>query len=539
MSWINYWWVVKVRINQISVPLDFDEQVLRNRVARKLGCPPALVSGIEVTRRSLDARTRNPEPVYVLSAVADLALDRLPHKAHRKDIEFLDKLEEEATVKVIAGIRDNDRPLVVGAGPAGLIAALELALAGARPVLIDRGDDSEGRAGKVNDFWKDGVLDSESNVLYGEGGAGLFSDGKLTARSKDRGRVRRFFQHLVDSGADPDILVEAEPHIGSDHLLQVVPEIRKRIIELGGEVRFRSRLEDLHIEGGELRGVTVNGRETTCSSCILAVGHSARDVYEMLGRRGVEIKAKPFAIGVRLELPQEQIDQAQYGRWARNPKLGAASFRLTRRAEMVARDCYSFCMCPGGKVMSCASEADCLTTNGMSYSRRSLEQGNAAFLVPVTPADFGDGPFAGVEFQRKIEAQGFAIGGSGYALPAVRLVDFLAERVSDIPESRSCGRAVPGELRDVLPDYVVDTLVFMIPRMLKQLQGVKIDDVLLYGPETRSSAPLRINRNDYGVSTTVGGLYPAGEGAGYAGGIVSSALDGMKQAEQYFHHQSA
>jgi len=253
----------------------------------------------------------------------------------------------------------------------------------------------------------------------------------------------------------------------------------------------------------------------------------------MLHQRGVKIQAKPFAIGVRVELPQGQIDKAQYGRFAGNARLGAASFRLTRRAEAAARDCYSFCMCPGGQVISCASERDHLTTNGMSYSGRLLNQGNAAFLVPVGIADYGESPLSGVEFQRRIEAKGFVAAGAGYGMPAVRLVDFLTERVSDMPDNRSCITAVPCELRNVLPDYVTDTLAVTIPAMLKQLKGVNVDSVLLYGPETRSSAPLRIERGDEGMSVTVSGLYPAGEGAGYAGGIVSSALDGMKQAERY------
>lgn len=522
---------MRIRVNQISVPLDYSQDLVRQRLAGKVWCPAGLLSSVRVIRRSLDARERNPQPVYVLSAEAELALDRLPDRARVNDIEIIGGADVYKPVRLKYAVADSKRPLVVGAGPAGLMAALELALGGARPVLIDRGDEASRRAGKVGAFWNDGVLDPESNVLFGEGGAGLFSDGKLTARTKDRGRVGRFFRHLVDCGADPDILIDAEPHIGSDHLLNVVPEIRRRIIENGGDVRFGVKLTDIHVENGRICGAKADDQEIECSACILAVGHSARDVYEMLVRCGVALEAKPFAVGVRLEVPQKQIDKSQYGGLAGDRRLPAASFRLTRRAEGEARACYSFCMCPGGQVISCASEPDRLTTNGMSFSQRSLSFGNAAFLVPVEPSDFGEAPLAGIEFQRKIESKAFALAGGGYNLPAVRLVDFLKGRVSDIPEKRSCGRAVPAELREVLPGFVVEALVKAVPPMIKLLRGVKIDDIILYGPETRSSAPLRVVRSGTGESISCAGLYPAGEGAGYAGGIVSSAIDGMKQAE--------
>lgn len=519
-------------IRQLSVPLSYDEEVLRKTLSRRLGCSSAAIRTIEVKRRSLDARPRNPHPAYVLSVLADVGIDSLPSKTTRRDIEFLDDLPEVTPIRVVAAKAGKERPIVVGAGPSGLMAALELAMAGAKPILVERGEDAVSRSGKVNAFWKDGALDPESNVLYGEGGAGLFSDGKLTARSKDKGRLQRFFRHLVESGADPDILIDAEPHIGSDQLLQIVPALRGKIVEFGGEVRFGARLDDLKIEKGALRGVVVNGEEIPCSSCILAVGHSSRDVYHMLASRSVELAPKPFAVGVRLELPQRQIDKAQYGRFASGGKLPVASFRLTRRAEAAARACYSFCMCPGGRVISCASEPNRLTTNGMSYSVRSLDQGNAAFLVPVTPEDFGDAPLDGIEYQRQIEERGFAQGGESYAVPAVRLADFLAEKTSDLPASRSCESSVAVELREVLPDYVTDTLAHMIPKMLKQLNGARLEDALLYGPETRSSSPLRVVRDKVsGMSTNVTGLFPAGEGAGYAGGIVSSAVDGIRQAQ--------
>jgi uncharacterized FAD-dependent dehydrogenase len=279
----------------------------------------------------------------------------------------------------------------------------------------------------------------------------------------------------------------------------------------------------------------VNGKEIDCTHCVLAVGHSARDVYQMLATQGVNLQPKPFAVGVRLELPQSAIDRAQYGRFAGSPLLGAASFRLTRREENGIRSCYSFCMCPGGKVISCASEPDLFTTNGMSYSTRSLPTGNAAFLVPVGPADYPEHPIpalAGVEFQRQLERKAFTAAGGGYKVPACRLVDFLARRISrELPAGCSCPYAVPIEFRDILPEFVTHTLEKAIPPMLKELNGVGPDTAVLYAPETRSSSPLWITRNPEGESTSTRGLYPAGEGAGYAGGIVSSALDGMRAAE--------
>ncbi len=528
---------MRIQVQQVNVPLTYDDATVLQRVGRKVGCEPGSLSNPTVVRRSLDARPRNPEPVYVLTVEVDLNLPALPHCAKSPGIEVLVESSEDnpPSVRVQSGTGTTPRVVVVGAGPAGLMAAYQLALAGARPLLIERGDDAAGRAPKVAEFWNQGILDPESNVLYGEGGAGLFSDGKLTARSKERGRIRDFMKLLHSCGAGENVLIEAEPHVGSDALLTILPRLRERIIAAGGEVRFRSRLDAVIIESGRLRALVVNGKEIDCTHCVLAVGHSARDVYQMLATQGVSLQPKPFAVGVRLELPQSAIDRAQYGRFAGSPLLGAASFRLTRREENGIRSCYSFCMCPGGKVISCASEPDLFTTNGMSYSTRSLPTGNAAFLVPVSPSDYPEHPIpalAGVEFQRQLERKAFTSAGGGYKVPACRLVDFLAQRVSpELPEGGSCPYAVPIEFRNILPNFVTTTLEKAIPPMLKELNGVRPDTAVLYAPETRSSSPLWITRNPEGESTSTRGLYPAGEGAGYAGGIVSSALDGMRAAE--------
>jgi uncharacterized FAD-dependent dehydrogenase len=528
---------MRIHVQQVNVPLDYTAASLLQRVSHRVACQPSQLSNVTVVRRSLDARPRNPAPLYVVTAEADLALDALPKNAHQPGIECLTEPAAAPRQRRIPSTPViGPRPIVVGAGPAGLLAAYTLAMAGARPILIERGEDARSRAPKVARFWKDGTLDPESNVLYGEGGAGLFSDGKLTARSKERGRIRDFMRLLHACGADENVLIDAEPHVGSDVLLTVVPRLRECILEAGGEVRFKSRLETLIVRDGGLKAVVVNGQEVACEHCILAVGHSARDVYEALAAAGVALAAKPFAVGVRLELPQAAIDRAQYGRFAGNPLLGAASFRLTRRAEKGGRACYSFCMCPGGKVIACSSEPGLFTTNGMSYSKRSLPRGNAAFLVPVDLADYPAHPIpalAGVAFQRELERKAFAMAGGRYAVPAVRLVDFLARRCStELPADCSCSPLVPVEFRDFLPECVTHTLERAIPAMLKELNGIQLDSAVLYAPETRSSSPVWMVRQPDGASAGTRGLYPAGEGAGYAGGIVSSAVDGMRAAEQ-------
>ena len=524
-----------LRIQQVNVPLDYTPAFLLLRVSQKVACEPALLSNLTVIRRSLDARPRNPAPQYALTVEVDLNRRDLPTGAHRPSIECLEPPALASAQPVRMPRPGAPRPVVVGAGPAGLLAAYTLAQAGARPILIERGENAQARAPKVARFWREGTLDPESNVLYGEGGAGLFSDGKLTARSKERERVRDLMQLFHACGADASVLIDAEPHIGSNVLLQLVPRLRERILSAGGDVRFQSRLESLVIRDRQLQAVVVNGQELPCQQCVLAVGHSARDVYDLLLAAGIELAVKPFAVGVRLELPQAAIDRAQYGRLAGSPLLGAASFRLTRREESGVRACYSFCMCPGGTVIACASEPGLLTTNGMSDSQRSLARGNAAFLVPVGPADYPASPvsvLAGLAFQRDMERKAFVAGGGDYGVPAVRLVDFLARTCSDLPKGCSCNRIVPAEFRSILPEAITRTLEKTIPAMLKELNGVRREDAVLYAAETRSSSPVWIVRDPNGETPAARGVFPAGEGTGYAGGIVSSAIDGMRAAEQ-------
>jgi uncharacterized FAD-dependent dehydrogenase len=526
---------MRLRISQIPVKLDYEKPNVLAAVARLLNCREDELDRLVLLRRSIDARGMDAQPRFVLSVEVDYLGEAAPPLVAGR-VELA--VEPEPTPVIPHLASRKHRPMVVGAGPAGLMAALTLAEAGWKPLLIERGADVLIRSHQVETFRQDGVLNLESNVLYGEGGAGLFSDGKLTARSKDRGAIRQFFELLVDCGASSDILIDAEPHLGSDVLSQIIPTLRKRICELGGEVWFGKKLDGLHIEDGALRGVTVSGEEITTDTCLLATGHSARDVYAMLAEVGVPLAAKPFAVGLRAEMPQSRLNVAQYGRWATHPRLGSAGFRLTRKPGQTTRGCYSFCNCPGGLVMACASSDGMLTTNGMSYSSRAKPFGNAAFLVPVGPNDYPAGlknaDLAGVGLQRTMERTAFLTGGGDYGLPAQPLIDFLEDREpTGIPEARSCTRAVPADVARLLPDEVARTLRSTLPKMLRELNGIRHEDVLLYGVETRSSSPVRISRDsETSQSTGVRGLYPIGEGSGYAGGIVSSALDGMSSARR-------
>ena len=523
--------LMNYRIHQLILPLDYEEKDLRAAVCRKLGCRADQLLAVSIVRRSVDSRPRCHGPVFVLSvevrtsAAIDLPAD---------DVEAFSP--EDFDVPPVLKNKGRLRPVVVGAGPAGLMAALTLAGAGLNPLILERGASCDARSEKVRLFWKHGSLDPQTNVLFGEGGAGLFSDGKLTSRSKDRPRVRRFLDTLVRCGAPENIRIDAEPHLGSDALMRIVPKLRRHIEENGGEFRFNALLEDMRVENGSLRALRVNGSWMDADACMLAAGHSARDMYGMLDGAGATLAAKPFAVGVRLELAQDRIDRAQWGRWAGHPRLGAAAFRLTHSGRDPHRACYTFCMCPGGEVIPCASAPGEMTTNGMSYAARSGAFANAAFLVPVDPQDFPasenlPGVLAGCEFQADIERAVFASGGSDYSLPASDLESFLKGRAPEGLPRRSWARSRPADIRRCLPDFVADSLADAIPAMLKRLKGVGPEEVLLYAAETRSSSPVRVLRGKDGQALGVRGLFPCGEGSGYAGGIVSSAVDGIIAAE--------
>ncbi len=535
---------MKVHVAQLSVGLDYGDADVIASAAEKLRIPLEAVVACRVTRRAVDARKIRGGVRFILhvdAEIDDSAAENVFKIAQIvEDVEIAAEREEPAApspaIQVSAAFRKQ--PVVVGAGPAGLLAAWRLAAAGARPVLIERGAPVEERGASVSRFWRRGELDAEDNVLFGEGGAGLFSDGKLNTRSKLRGYMQTVLRLLVECGAPESILIDAEPHLGSDRLAEIVPRLREKIVALGGMVKFRSRLDGVETADGRLAAVVVNSQRMETSHCVLATGHSARDVYRMLHASGITLEAKPLAVGVRIEVPQKQIDLSQFGSSAGHPRLGAASFRLTQPpGGKSTRACYTFCMCPGGVVMACASSEGMLTTNGMSFSGRDGAYGNAAFIVPVGPEDFGAGataadPLAGVAWQAAIEAKAFIAGGGDYSLPACMLTDFLAGSVSaSLPDDRSCVRSLPADIHGILPPYVVETLVASVPAMLRKLRDVRVEEGIVYASETRSSSPVRIVRDENFQSVSTRGLYPAGEGAGYAGGIVTSAIDGLRAAE--------
>lgn len=513
----------RYRIEQLRVPFRYSDKTVYRKIAKQCRIPVSIVSDIDIIRRSFDARK---EPLYVLTVEFSTTT---PIKNPGKTVVPVTDVSIVETVPWVGP--QSYRPVVVGTGPAGISAAWYLAKAGLNPIILERGDTSDERYKKVMKYWHEGILDTESNVLFGEGGAGLFSDGKLTARSKEKGKIRQFLDLLVSHGADTSIIIDKLPHIGSDKLMEISPRIRKEIEELGGEFHFSTTVTRVLFENNNVIGVETNRGSFRSESVILAIGHSARDTYEALALDNVAMKAKPFAIGLRVEIPQHKINQSRYKDF--KPEYGAAEYRLTRKSEGEFRSCYSFCMCPGGVVVSCASEAEMLTSNGMSFSQRDLPAGNAAFLVPIGIEDFqSDSPMAGIELQRELETKAYLLSGSDYSLPASTLYSYLKnEKCSKLCAYTSPHRVTPANLNEVLPSYVNKTLHDAIPKMLKQLGNPDWKKVMLYGPETRSSAPVQISREINGESVSHKGLFPTGEGAGYAGGIVSSGIDGLKAAE--------
>lgn len=527
---------MRLMVSQFKTGLELEEAQLAGALARELQLPAGSISGLEIRRKSLDARR---EPSFVYTLVFEVGFSEY-------ELEAL--LQKNPNLKPYAAAAESgidiyanpiavpdQRPVIVGAGPAGLFAGFRLAAAGWRPVILERGDGLAERVGKVQAFWNGGALDPESNIQYGSGGAGTFSDGKLTTRIKDP-RTATILDILVRLGAPPEIRYWQYPHIGTDLLRQVIAGLEDFIRERGGEIRFRNRLTEIaYPQAGPIRLTVNEERELETDRLILATGNSARDIYRMLRRRGLSLKAKPFAVGLRIEHPQELIDRAQYGRWAGHPKLGPAEYHLTYQHRASGRGVYSFCMCPGGMVIGATSLEGAVVTNGMSFHARDSGVANAAIIVTVGPRDFGgDAELAGLEYQEALERKAFALGGGGFYAPAQRVGDFLRHRPSAsfgalAPSYRPGVR--PANLRELFPAELGQALADGIVQFGRQVKGFDWPDAMLTGVETRTSAPVRIERGEDRQALGFPGIYPVGEGAGYAGGIVSSALDGWKTAE--------
>ena len=522
-----------LRIDNLSLPLSWDMTTLTEAVLRKLRIPADMLQSLTLAKRSVDARDKG-DVHFVLSVDVkvrneDAVLKRLkPGTANRVN---------PPQIAPLPAARFTQPPVVVGAGPAGLFAALTLAQAGANPILIERGRPVDQRTQDVALMQQEGVLDPDSNVQFGEGGAGAFSDGKLTTGTKSP-HIRTVLRTFVDHGAPEEILYLSKPHIGTDRLKGVVASIRNEIIRLGGTVLFETRVTELIVRHHHVEGVKVVHagieREILTDCVLLAIGHSARDTMQRLFNQGVMMAPKPFAMGVRIEHPQPLISQAQYGKSWQHPALGAADYKLAVHTPD-GRGCYTFCMCPGGEVIAAASQPGGLCVNGMSYHARDGRNANAALLVGVNPEDFGDDhPLAGFVWQRSIEQAAYRLGGSNYHAPVQRVEDLLNSRATkqlgDVIPTYQPG-VTPADLRECLPGFIIEDLKFGIRRMDGQLRGFAHPDAVLTGVETRSSSPVRLNRDRATLMAEgLDGLFPVGEGAGYAGGIMSAAVDGIVAA---------
>lgn len=529
-----------LRIIDLHVPISSKESLIE-LAARRLKLPPRDIAEVVIVRRALDARRYHGAPieyVYILDVIVKGNEKQLQKRLSR-DRKISWQPDRKKSVFAVlqsgaAGRSFDKRPVVVGFGPAGMLAALTLAKAGLCPLVLERGADVDTRRNKVNAFWQGGELDEETNVQFGEGGAGTFSDGKLTTRISDPG-MDDILDVFVEFGAPEEIKYLHKPHIGTDLLCGMVKNLRQEIIKLGGEIRFLTKVTDVVCKNNAVTAVIVNdSEEIACDAVFLGIGHSARDTYGRLYEQGFIMEPKAFAVGVRIEHPQELIDRKQYGEDADNPDLSAADYALTFKDTLTGRGAYSFCMCPGGQVVAAASEKNRVVTNGMSLYQRNSGIANAALLVNVTPEDFGGTVLGGIALQRKYEAAAFVAGGSDYRAPVQAVGDFLTGRTGTdnfcITPTYLPG-VKPANLKDCLPAFVCRTLADALPYFDHKINGFAAYDVPMTGVEMRSSAPCRICR-DRETYEAIGknGIYPVGEGAGYAGGIMSAAVDGMNAA---------
>ena len=531
-----------IRINQVNIQANQKntEQILQKKASQILKISEKEIKSLHIVRQSIDAR-KKPEIFY--SYVIDVETsqeEKVCRRVKNAQVSLIKPVVYRFPIEKKAGETIENRPVIIGLGPAGLFCGYYLAKAGFQPILLERGADVDTRMKDVERFWQDGVLKPDSNVQFGEGGAGTFSDGKLNTLVKDKdGRNMAVLKTFVEFGAKESILYEAKPHIGTDVLCGIVKQMRQEIIRLGGEVRFGSKVTELQLQGDRITGVIINGEEQlACEQVVLAIGHSARDTFDMLYEKQVPMEAKSFAVGLRVEHPQTMINISQYG-MADPGALGAAPYKVTAQTS-VGRGVYSFCMCPGGYVVNASSEPGRLAVNGMSYSGRNGENANSAIIVSVTPEDFGsDHPLAGIAFQRKLEERAYELGQG--RIPVQRYGDFkncverqgeaveVAERASVIsPQNK--GGYVYADVSRILPLECNQAFVEGMTRFGCMIPGFDREDALLSGVESRTSSPVRIHRDDT-LQSAVRGLYPCGEGAGYAGGITSAAMDGIRVAE--------
>ena len=527
-----------IRLTEIKLPLNHAPEDLTTAITTKLKISAEQMASFVMFKRGYDARNkRNIQLIYTLDITltdSDLTHDLLVQFESDNHV----KATPDTSYKYVGQAPENltERPVVIGFGPCGLLAALTLAQMGFKPIIIERGNEVRQRTKDTFGFWRQRKLNTESNVQFGEGGAGTFSDGKLYSQVKDPNHYgRKVMTEFVKAGAPEEILFVSKPHIGTYKLVTMVEKMRAEIIALGGEVRFATRVDDLHITDSKVTGVTLNTGETlTTSHVILAVGHSARDTFQMIHDKGVYVEAKPFSIGFRIEHKQSTIDQARFGDNAGNEILGAADYKLVHHCKN-GRSVYSFCMCPGGTVVAAASEEGRVVTNGMSQYSRNERNANSAIVVGIDPErDYPNHPLAGIDLQRQLETLAFELGGKDYSAPAQTIGDFLKGKpnseLGDVKPSYTPGITLT-DLSKALPDFAVDAIREAIPAFNKKIKGFSSDDGLLTGVETRTSSPISIKRNKEFQSINTKGLFPAGEGAGYAGGILSAGIDGIKVAE--------
>lgn len=515
-----------IRLRQVKVSLDNKDKLLK-KVANILHIKENDIKEYKIIKESIDARNKGN---ILLTYELDILVDNEELLLNRYGCDDIFITPNEKFVFNITGTKKiEQRPIIVGSGPAGLFCAYLLAEHGYKPLIIERGESVEERVKTIENFWNTGKLNTNSNVQFGEGGAGTFSDGKLNTLVKDKEFIgKKVFEIFVENGAPEEIMYLNKPHIGTDLLRQVIINMREKIISMGGEFKYNSCLTNIEIENNKLKMITINDKQIPCSNLILAIGHSARDTFKMLYDKGIHMETKPFAVGLRIEHPQKMINESQYG-MEYHKDLGQASYKLTYKAHN-GRGVYSFCMCPGGYVVNASSEEGHLVVNGMSNHDRNSENANSAIVVTVSSKDFGNNPMDGIEYQRKLEKLAYEKGNG--KIPLQLYKDFKNNKVSTSLGSVKAvtkGDYTFSNLNDILPDYIVSSIKEAIPHFDKKIKGFAMDDALLLGIESRTSSPIKIERNEY-YESNIKGIYVVGEGAGYAGGITTSAIDGIKMA---------